>query len=315
MTTANGDLEIARLTNVTLESGATIPNVDIAYRIWGDINADQSNVVLFPSWFTGGGDSLAAFEFIGPGKLADTDGYTVIALDALANGVSTLPDSNVSVSDMVTTHYQVVTEALGISHVNAVMGISLGGTQTIEWMLRYPDFMDHAVPIVGSPRMTPADLIGHRPEIDAINAFADSNVDVALVQRLLAGQHTRNVWHADFLNSADAAAPDEVIKEVAGLSNFDRFTPAHWKAQLEAAMTYDAYRGRGDIPETAALVQTRVLSITAKQDYWNDATPQRELAAAIAGSQSLELEGPCGHLNTACENELLADTVNRFLLD
>ncbi len=45
MTAGGGALEIARLTDVTLESGAVIPQVDIAYRVWGTVSADQSNIV------------------------------------------------------------------------------------------------------------------------------------------------------------------------------------------------------------------------------------------------------------------------------
>ena len=38
---------------ITLESGATLPEVDVAYERYGDLNADKSNVVLIAHGITG----------------------------------------------------------------------------------------------------------------------------------------------------------------------------------------------------------------------------------------------------------------------
>ena len=52
---------------------------------------------------------------------------------------------------MVRSQHRLLTEVLGITHLHAVLGISMGGMQTYEWVTTYPDFMQRAVPIVGSP--------------------------------------------------------------------------------------------------------------------------------------------------------------------
>ena len=66
------------------------------------------------------------------------------------------------------TEYRLVTETLHLKHLRAVMGISMGGMQTFECTVDYPDFMDLAIPIVGLTQPTSYDLLLWNSEEDAI---------------------------------------------------------------------------------------------------------------------------------------------------
>ena len=173
---ADGDQQFADLGVCKLANGQQIENCRIGYRTWGTLNDGHSNAILFPSWFSGNSANMAAF--VGADKMIDPANFFLIAVDALGDGVSSSPSNSTTqhgpafpaftTRDMVNAEYRLATEKLGLKHLHAVMGISMGGMQTFEWIVNYPDFMDVAIPIVGSTKLTGYDLLLWRSEEDAL---------------------------------------------------------------------------------------------------------------------------------------------------
>ena len=97
-------------------------------------------MVLWPTWFTGSSKQLIAL--VGRDGYVDPTRFFVILVDALGNGVSSSPsnssvqprmDSPVfTIRDMVNSQRRLLTENLGINHIRAVMGISMGGMQAFQ---------------------------------------------------------------------------------------------------------------------------------------------------------------------------------------
>jgi len=57
-----------------------------------------------------------------------------------------------TVADMVNAQYRLVTEKFGIKKLAGVIGASMGGYQTLQWITQYPDMMGWAVPIAASKK-------------------------------------------------------------------------------------------------------------------------------------------------------------------
>lgn len=154
--------QFAQLGDIKLESGATIRDCALGYRTLGTLNPQRSNAVVFLPWHTG--KSEDALALLGPKGLFNPENYYVVVVDAIGNGVSCSPSNSASqhgpafpvftIRDMVASTHRLLTEKLALKHVHAMVGYSMGGAQTFQWMVSHPRYMNVAIPIAATPRQT-----------------------------------------------------------------------------------------------------------------------------------------------------------------
>lgn len=142
-----------------LENGEVIPGLRMSYVTHGTLNADKSNAIL--SLHGLGGNKVSQSHWAGPGKALDTDHYFVIQPDTLGVASSEV-DATTSptrsglnmrfprfnIRDMVNAEHLLVTKGLGIKHLVAVTGTSMGGMQSLQWAVSFPDFMEAVIPLL-----------------------------------------------------------------------------------------------------------------------------------------------------------------------
>ena len=320
--TAAQELRFAELGDFKLENGQVIRDCRIGYRTFGKLNGDRSNAVVFPTWASGTSEYIQSN--LGPGKIVDPANYYVIAIDALGNGVSSSPSNSrlqprmnfprFSVRDMVNTQYELVTRVLGMKHVKAVIGVSMGGMQTFQWIVSYPEFMDAAVPIVGSPQLAPYDLLIWQAQLDAILRDPDWNN----------GNYSKNpaqVADAEF-GALLLTTPEDYNKHMTRKQVFDELEKARSAPgfdannkirQVQAMMALDVAEPFGSSMErAAAAVKTRLLVVASKFDHVVTPGPALNFAK-LTGAATLLLEGDCGHMAPSCEIQRVGKAVAEFL--
>ncbi len=86
-----------QLGDYKLDSGVVLANAILGYETHGELNADRSNVILYPTWYTGRHmDNRAA---IGEGRALDPTKYFIIVPDMFGNGLSSSPTNTPSPHD------------------------------------------------------------------------------------------------------------------------------------------------------------------------------------------------------------------------
>ena len=319
---ADGDQQFAALGACKLANGRQIEDCRIGYRTWGTLNADRSNAILFPTWFSGNTNNLATF--VGADKMIDPAKFFFIAVDALGDGVSSSPSNSenqhatrfpaFTIGDMVEAEYRLATETLHLKHLHAVMGISMGGMQTFSWMVRYPTFMDLAIPIVGSPRLTSYDLLLWQAEVEAVQddpLFQGGNYSQPPKLPLVEFIHTMNLsTPAHYARTVDRNDYDSEQEQYyrKGILPFDA---NDWLAQLEAMIHHDIAQG-GSMEDAAKKMKTKVLIVVASQDHMVNPQPALDFAPLVH-AQTLILDSDCGHLAPGCESAKMYPVVRAFL--
>jgi homoserine O-acetyltransferase/O-succinyltransferase len=156
--------QMASLGSFRFESGETIDDLKVSYVTYGKLNAARDNAVLSLQHFTG--DHHDNEFLIGPEKALDPEKYFIIATDFLANSklrqdVTTGPTNSglkmqfprITARDWVNADYKLVKEYLGIDHVVAATGASIGGINAFQLAVSHPDFAAAVIPIAASAQI------------------------------------------------------------------------------------------------------------------------------------------------------------------
>ena len=173
MIAENKFIELFKQSPLKLDSGQTLSNIQVSYQTYGQLNKDKTNVVLVCHALSG--SAHAAFKnqnnvvgwwdfLIGPGKAIDTKKYFVISSNSLGScngttGPRTKKTASnekyglqfpvITIADMVKVQRELLNK-LEIKSLECVIGGSMGGMQTLEWVRMYPDFIKKCIPIASA---------------------------------------------------------------------------------------------------------------------------------------------------------------------
>ena len=183
---------------LTLDCGRMMRDIQIRYETYGTLNKDKSNAIIVEHALSGDAH-LAGWhspndkkpgwwdDMVGPGKPFDTDKYFIICSNILGgcSGTtgpgSTDPDTGkpyhmdfpvITIADMVRAQKHLV-DHLGITHLLAVAGGSMGGMLAIQWSISYPEMVGSVLAIATSCKISAQSIAFNWISRQAIMADAD----------------------------------------------------------------------------------------------------------------------------------------------
>ena len=156
------------LGDLVLQSGKVVPDARLAYQTYGQLNADKSNVVLIPTFYTG--THFRNEGYFGEGRAIDPAHHFIVSINLFGNGLSTSPSNTLPPADrgnfpLVTFHdnvrcqQQLLEDVFGIEQLLLVTGWSMAGCQTFQWASQFPDWVKNALPFCGSAKTSPHNIV------------------------------------------------------------------------------------------------------------------------------------------------------------
>ena len=113
--------EVFHLHDFELQSGEILPDAQLAYRTYGELDSEAGNTVLLPSFYTG--DHVRNEGYFGAGRAIDPARHFVVSVNLFGNGLSSSPSNTpapfdaarfprITFYDNVRAQYRLLTERL-----------------------------------------------------------------------------------------------------------------------------------------------------------------------------------------------------------
>jgi homoserine O-acetyltransferase len=360
-----GNRQFLGIGEFALESGAVLPFVRISYETFGTLSPARDNAVLVLHALTGDSHLVGAAGpghptsgwwdgVVGPGKAIDTDRWFVVAPNMLGGCQGTTGPASIApdgaewgprfpfttIRDQV--HAQrVFSDRLGIDRWAAVIGGSMGGMQSLEWAVTYPDRLDR-VAVLSAPPLSTADQIAlNSVQLEAISTdplfrageyyeAADGDGPhrgLALARRMallnyrspteLNDRFTRT-WQSDISPLGDGGRfAVESYLDFHGNKFTRRFDANSYVTLVHAMNSHDVGRDRGGIGAALSRATARALVLGIDSDRLFPLDGQITIAAHlpgnIDGTSAVVIESGFGHDGFLIENELVGRELQRLL--
>lgn len=147
---------------VPLQCGLTLPATRILWRSYGTLNADKSNVIVYPTSYSA--KHTDTEWLIGPDHALDPTRWFIVIPNMLCNGLSSSPSTHttppyngsrfpdITPYDNVLQQRRLLKQVFDIERVALVYGWSMGAQQAYHWGALFGDAVERIAICCGSAR-------------------------------------------------------------------------------------------------------------------------------------------------------------------
>ena len=326
---------------ITLESGAVLPEVEIAYDTFGTLNEAKENVIWVCHALTANSDVADWWPHtVEEGGFLDPTRYFIVCANFLGSHYGTTSPLSVNpatgekyyydfpqitVRDMVKCH-QLLAKHLGIERVKLLIGSSIGGFQCMEWAISEPKFMESVALIATTTCTEPWAAAFNESQRMAIRTDRtwgerrdDAGIDGMAVARSIAlisyrggaaynaTQQDKNPNEASFTRRAHS------YQQYQGEKLRRRFNALSYYRLSEAVDSHNIARGRGSIAEALSKIEARALVVAISSDILFPPEAHTPLREHIRDVEYHLIESEFGHDGFLVEHEKLNTIIQNFI--
>jgi homoserine O-acetyltransferase len=321
------------------ETGAVLPGLEIVYHTWGTLNSEADNVIWVCHALTANSDVESWWPgMVGKGLLFDPEKYFIVCANVLGSCYGTTGPASINpvtgspwlkdfplitIRDLVNAH-EILRKYLNIKHIHSVIGASIGGFQSLEYSIMYPDIVKRLIFLASSTKQSPWAIAfseSQRMAMEADNSFTENNPEggkkglkaarsIALLSYRNPAAYNKTQLEQDDeklssfkASSYQAYQGDKLVK---------RFNPYSYYSLVCLSDTHNTGRGRGGTAKALSSVKAKTLCIGIASDILFPVEEQKYVAANIPGAQYVEIDSFYGHDGFLIESELVTEVVRKF---
>lgn len=327
-----------------LESGATLPEIHLAYTTHGKLNETKDNVIWIFHALTANSNPVEWWAgLVGEGKFFDPAKYFIICVNKPGSPYGSISPLSVNpqtgepyyhdfpvftIRDIIRS-FQLLKNELEIAKILAGIGGSTGGMQLLEWAIAEPELFAHIIPIATNAVLSPWGIAFNASQRMAIeadstwllrnNEAGQKGLAVARSIALLSYRHyngygitqTRDKAFVPLTNDVTYAADN--YQRYQGLKLVNRFNAICYYRLTQAMDSHDVSYNRKSIQEALKRITARALVIGIESDVLYPIEEQQLLAKQIKGAKLLSIASDFGHDGFLLEFEKIEQALQEFI--
>ncbi len=352
---------------IKLDCGVEFSPITVAYETYGVLNETHDNVILVIHALTG--DAHAAGyktpddkkpgwwdDMIGPDKAFDTNKYFIICSNIFGGCSGTTGPSSINpktnkpygitfpvftIEDTVKIQKKLL-DYLDVSSLYCVAGGSMGGMQAMQFVFSYPDYVNSAIFIATTSRLSPQAIAFNSVGRNSIISDPDWNngnyynnakkplrglsnarmighitylCEEAMYNKF--GRRLQNKDSYDFNFDVDFQV--ESYLQHQGQVFVDRFDANSYLYITKAVDYFDPVNKYGSLQNAFEKSKAKFLVISFDSDWLFPSRQSKEIVNALMNLGKdvsyCEIKSPCGHDAFLIEYEVQSKIITSFLND
>jgi homoserine O-acetyltransferase len=321
------------------ETGAVMPDLEIAYNTYGKLNSKADNVIWICHALTANSDVEAWWPgMVGEKYLFNPDNYFIVCANVLGSCYGTTGPASVNpatgkpwlrdfplitVRDLVNVH-EILRNHLGIKKIHSIIGASIGGYQALEYSIMFPELIERLIVLASGTKQTPWALAfsesmrlamladqtftANEPDGGKLGLKAARSIALISYRTCAAYNQTQKEDDDEKLTSFRAAS----YQAYQGEKLVKRFNPYSYWCLTALSDTHNLGRGRGGVINALKKIKAEVLCVGIKSDLLFPTDEQKLIAAYAKNAEYVEIDSFYGHDGFLIETDIVSDVITKF---
>jgi homoserine O-acetyltransferase len=321
-----------------LESGELLPEFNLAYTTYGNLNADRSNVIWVIHALTGDSNVAEWWSgIVGKGKFFDPSSYFIICANLIGscygstNPFSINPNSATpyyyDFPALTTRDHAIALERLRVrlelEQINTLIGGSLGGQVGLEWSIILRDRLAHAVILASTAKSTPWVIGFNETQRMAIQSdctwgqedqdAGKKGLETARAIAMLSYRHPADLTkkQRELESKLDDFRAASYLR-YQGKKLADRFNALSYWNLSKTMDSHDLSRARESLSAALGEIKAKVLTVGVSSDLLFLASESEFIAKNVRNGSYREINSLAGHDAFLIEFEQLTLILKAF---